>query len=526
MWKDLPENEKEEYKRMILAFASLTELFSQKNEENDEIPAPIINSKYQETIFQKAFHASAEDIGNTSYDVAINGKNIGNRLKKYLIGIKTFGIGSGDQKVAQFKANLNEWSSIINQMQKNAKNEDGTLKKKSEIDLVNNDLYKELAVKISILRNERICSSRANLQGFKVKDEDEVESVYHVLMPSSKGQTPEIYVGETEYDLIDVANIEIIGCSSAKNPANFIFTDGKHEYKYTSADSQLYMKFNNKEIVLDTWDVKYAEDAYGLFSDIADKIYGIKKDTNVGRDNIRESYAWKIEVHRYSGFNGFFGVGSKMGTDAREGKINKVESKHKESVDEKLLSETKNMLQTYFLTKAINNDDRKQKERLRNSIIEIVRKGNNKEFEAEIRRLVYRPKNEMYIPIPKARKFHDIHPDFFGAGIGTFKENSKKLKLPKDQRKFNLIFEPSGDVLPAFIAQDDGKAIESVDKQTFLGEWILKGIFQLKDYEPLTEKRLEELGINGMRLYKTNTSEDIHLEFIWIDDENPPMDLI
>lgn len=167
MWKDLPENEKEEYKRMILAFASLTELFSQKNEENDEIPAPIINSKYQETIFQKAFHASAEDIGNTSY-----------------------------------------------------------------------------------------------------------------------------------------------------------------------------MKFNNKEIVLDTWDVKYAEDAYGLFSDIADKIYGIKKDTNVGRDNIRESYAWKIEVHRYSGFNGFFGVGSKMGTDAREGKINKVESKHQESVDEKLLSET------------------------------------------------------------------------------------------------------------------------------------------------------------------------------------------
>lgn len=53
MWKDLPENEKEEYKRMILAFASLTELFSQKNEENDEIPAPIINSKYQETIFQE-----------------------------------------------------------------------------------------------------------------------------------------------------------------------------------------------------------------------------------------------------------------------------------------------------------------------------------------------------------------------------------------------------------------------------------------------------------------------------------------
>ena len=69
MWKDLPENEKEEYKRMILAFASLTELFSQKNEENDEIPAPIINSKYQETIFQKAFHASAEDMFRVILDI-------------------------------------------------------------------------------------------------------------------------------------------------------------------------------------------------------------------------------------------------------------------------------------------------------------------------------------------------------------------------------------------------------------------------------------------------------------------------
>lgn len=79
--------------------------------------------------------------------------------------------------------------------------------------------------------------------------------------------------------------------------------------------------------MLDTWNVKYAEDAYGLFSDIADKIYGIKKDTNVGRDNIRESYAWKIEVHRYSGFNGFFGVGSKMGTDANGLRIDVTKQK-------------------------------------------------------------------------------------------------------------------------------------------------------------------------------------------------------
>ena len=79
-----------------------------------------------------------------------------------MIGIKTFGIGSGDQKVAQFKANINEWSSLISQMQKNVKNEDGSLKNKDEVDMANQELYKKLAVKISTLRNERIRSSIAN----------------------------------------------------------------------------------------------------------------------------------------------------------------------------------------------------------------------------------------------------------------------------------------------------------------------------------------------------------------------------
>lgn len=168
MWDELSRKDRDEYKRMMLAFASLTEMFAQKTEDSEDIPAPIINSKYQETVFQKAFHASAEDIGNTSYDVSICQKCADNQLKKYLIGIKTFGINSGDQKVAQFKANITEWASLINQMQENAKESDGTFKTKNEINKENEELYKELAVNISILRNERIRSSIANLQGFKV----------------------------------------------------------------------------------------------------------------------------------------------------------------------------------------------------------------------------------------------------------------------------------------------------------------------------------------------------------------------
>ena len=123
MWEKLPDNQKNEYKRMILAFASLTEVFAQKaeNDEESETNGPIINSKFQETVFQKAFNASAEDIGNTSYDAAIRLVISPNQEIKYLIGIKTFGINSGDQKVAQFKANHNEWSELINTIENNSK---------------------------------------------------------------------------------------------------------------------------------------------------------------------------------------------------------------------------------------------------------------------------------------------------------------------------------------------------------------------------------------------------------------------
>lgn len=119
MWSDLPEQKKEEYKRLILAFASLTGMFAQKSYDNDSNVSPIINSKFQETAFQKAFDAYAEDIGNTSYDVSLEENG-----EKYLVGIKTFGISSGDQKVAQFKAKHDEWAEIIEKIKENASGAD------------------------------------------------------------------------------------------------------------------------------------------------------------------------------------------------------------------------------------------------------------------------------------------------------------------------------------------------------------------------------------------------------------------
>ena len=54
----------------------------------------------------------------------------------------------------------------------------------------------------------------------------------------------------------------------------------------------------------------------------------------------------------------------------------------------------------------------------------------------------------------------------------------------------------------------------------------MQGVFQLKPYEPLTEERLRRVGINGMRFYKLKGQEGVHLEFIWIDSEHKPDDLL
>ena len=240
MWNELLETDRNEYKRMILAFSSLTEIFCQKDEGKADA-APIINSKYQESVFQRSFKANVEDIGNTSYDASIHNTHTS---KKYLIGIKTFGISSGYQKIAQFKTNHDEWSTLIDQMQKNSKG----LKSKEEIDRVNEKLYLQLAKKVSELRNRRLDSSISNLKGFKIEEGEEFESVYHVLMPSKKGDQTQIYVGETSLDSIGIESIKVRGCTTKDNPTNFNFSDGKHEYRYTSADSQLLMDFNNNDI--------------------------------------------------------------------------------------------------------------------------------------------------------------------------------------------------------------------------------------------------------------------------------------
>lgn len=537
MWKELPDDQKQFYKRLILGFSSLSCMFAQKTiDENSEV-APIVNSKYQETAFQKAFSAVAEDIGNTSYDASLEYKG-----EKYLVGIKTFGFASEDQKVAQFKAKHDDWTKYFEQIKSNSLG----VETKEEINCANKAIYLILAREIAKIRNARIESSIANIKGFKVDGEDScVHSVYHVLMPSGKDELPKIFVGETSYDKIDLDNIDIIGCTNKKNPTNFLFTDGKHSYKYTSADSQLYMGFRNSSIVCEEWAVKYVDDASRVFGEIADKVYdsGINltnkyKIQAVGdiqindkKREIEDTFCWTIwnkdeETEMFSGFNSFFGTGSKLSKSQRENRLNYICQTYKDYLRTDDIKQFKQDMEKFLLEPATKASEREEKVYIREKLVTFAEKTGNQCLIDDVQKILYRPMDEMYIPIPNAAHFHKDHPDFFGKGYGKMEDGTNKLTLSKADRTFNLVFEPSGDSLPVYITQDTGKAIESTEKQTYLGEWILRGIFQLDKYEPLTSDKLKELNINGLRFTKFKDSKDIHLEFIWIDEHNPPRGFI
>ena len=346
MWEALPINQKEIYKKYILSLASLTKMFAQKSTDKQSNLIPFVSSKFQESSFRKAFDAKVEDIGNTSYDISLRIDN-----EKYLIGIKTFAFSAGDQKIAQFKSKYNDWSEIINRMNVNAKG----VGDRETINNRNGKLYKALALKIAKLRNMRIESARANIKGFECEVNDErIHSIYHVLMPANEGNNPKIYVGELSYDEIDIDNLSVIGCTSVNNPSNFLFTDNKHIYKFTSADSQLFMNFDVKNIICDEWSVRFLDNAENVFAKIADSIYpssnnlcdsypivlkegesenyinAIAKANNIeintqNKQEIEESFCWTIwnsnkEVELFSGFNNFYGIGSKLGVSQRKQK--------------------------------------------------------------------------------------------------------------------------------------------------------------------------------------------------------------
>ncbi len=504
MWKKLSSIQKGKYKKLITNFASLSEAFAQKEDDSKTVVMPIVNSKFQETAFQYAFNATVEDIGNTSYDASIDNKEI-----KYLVGIKTFGYTSKDQKIAQFKSISPNWTDMIDRIVENSKN----LKTKEEIDRVNKDLYLKLAKEIAYVRNLRIDSSEENLRGFKLNDTDtlaEIKAVYHVLMPSRKNDIPQIFVGETSYTKIDIDKITVVGkgLGSTGVPNNFKFSDGIHTYKYTSSDSQLYMNFDNENIIVEKWPISYVKDALSIFENLNNKV--------VKRRQALETHSMYIKIEQYSGFNAF-NAQSKMG----RGKNNQNRKKYVEKVKTKFidtltLEQADNIFPKleYILYNKWNSSVARDKmARLRKELLEYVY-GINKELYCEIEKNLYRTVNEFELRIPNSKKFHEMYPDFFV---------KHPFERDKKGRTFKLKFVPSDTVIDGYLCEDNLKAIKSAKKEKYLGAWVRNDIFRLARRELLTKRKAQELGINGFRLSKYE--DCITLEFIWIDPSNEPKDL-
>lgn len=93
-----------------------------------------------------------------------------------------------------------------------------------------------------------------------------------------------------------------------------------------------------------------------------------------------------------------------------------------------------------------------------------------------------RDSDEIYIPIPAW--IHKKFPDFF----------------PNRDIPFTLVL-PDGKEISSKICQDGGKALMSNPNKA-LGKWILRQVMNLEERELLTYKRLEELGLDSVVIYK------------------------
>ncbi len=98
-----------------------------------------------------------------------------------------------------------------------------------------------------------------------------------------------------------------------------------------------------------------------------------------------------------------------------------------------------------------------------------------------------RDPNEVYISIPAW--IHETHHDFF----------------PNRDESFVLVL-PNGSEMSAKVCQDGSKALMS-NPNSALGEWLLRSVLNLEEKEPLTYRKLEEIGLDSVVIYKTESGK-------------------
>jgi len=101
--------------------------------------------------------------------------------------------------------------------------------------------------------------------------------------------------------------------------------------------------------------------------------------------------------------------------------------------------------------------------------------------------------SEVYIPIPIW--IHHVFPDFFPPRDTPF-----DLRLPNDA------------LLNVKVSQDNSKALMSNPNKA-LGNWILRDVLHLDDYELLTMDMLDTIGIDSVRISKDTRTNTFQIDF-------------
>lgn len=213
VWQRYPKEERQRYIQFLQIYGALSNLFRQK--KGDLIP--YLDSKFQETVFDKIFSNSEnKDIGNTPHDIlsVFGDERIGVGLKTWVNSKPSF------QKVMQLKRFQNEINTIKNS--------------------------EELAYKISEIKNQRMIQDYARL-GLS-----EDKNVYHYITRDKGSFT----INECAYPLVDLNNLRDFQLEKS----SISWSDGKKEYKYTFADSQILQKFDIAE--QETFEIQIIQDPF------------------------------------------------------------------------------------------------------------------------------------------------------------------------------------------------------------------------------------------------------------------------
>jgi hypothetical protein len=224
IWNKYTKGQRDEYIKFLQAYGALSNMFRQK--KGDMIP--YLDSKFQETIYSKAFGSQIVDIGNSPHDVlSIFGDlRVGIGLKTWMNSTPSF------QKVMQLKKFQTEIRSVF---------------ERSGIE--------EAIIRISEIKNSRMKSDYNRLG---LTDD---KNIYHYVT-RDEGQ---FVVNECSYPLINLNSLSDL--KETNNSSALSWSDGKKEYKFTFADSQIWQKFDSSKhdsSILNKFEIKIIEDPFPI----------------------------------------------------------------------------------------------------------------------------------------------------------------------------------------------------------------------------------------------------------------------